>query len=297
MRDKIAGVVRQPLVHFVLIGAAIWGCYALFRVEAADGPGDTIRITAGEVAWLETTWQKKWLRPPTPAEREGLVAEYIRESVMYREALAMGLDRNDTVIRRRLAQKLQFLSDDLAGLSQPAEQDLRSYFTAHIDRYRLPDLLTFTQVFVDPDRRGERTLEDAATIKAELQALKDPAQDAGSHGDPFMLQRYYPERSEPQIAKLFGREFAAGLFELPLGRWHGPVLSGYGVHLVYVHARQEMPEPTFSAVQDRVKQDWQDNRRQEFNERYYARLLARYNVIVEEGTPGEAPAAPQAEPR
>jgi parvulin-like peptidyl-prolyl isomerase len=144
-----------------------------------------------------------------------------------------------------------------------------------------------SQVFMDPDKRGDQTLEDAETIKAQLEALTQPPANLRDFSDSFMLQSYYPERPETELAKLFGSEFARSVFGLKPGQWHGPVLSGYGVHLVYVHQRQVPPPPTFSQVEERVRQDWEDEKRQELNQQFIAGLLARYKVIIEDQTPGE----------
>ncbi len=194
----------------------------------------------------------------------------------------MGLDRDDTIIRRRLAQKLEFLSQDLVASIPPTDEELRAWFDEHAERYQLPALTTLTQIFVDPDRRGERTHADAAAIGAELRALEPPTEGAAALGDPFMLQSYYPERSEAELAKLFGSGFARSVSSLEPGSWHGPVLSGYGMHWVYVDSRSRAELPEFAAVRDRVQQDWEDDRRERFNEEYYAALRARYEVVVED---------------
>ena len=179
------------------------------------------------------------------------------------------------------------MARDLVELSlSPTDQDLETYFAKHAERYRPPPLITFTHVFVDPDRRGDRTLEDAAEMLAELQSLDHPTEDAQRFGDSFMLQRYYPEKEEVRIASLFGREFARAVFELPEGRWHGPVLSGYGTHLVYVDKRVEFPGPAIGEVKDQVTQDWVDEKREEITDKYFAEILARYEVIVE-GEPAD----------
>ena len=205
----------------------------------------------------------------------------------------MGLDKDDTIVRRRLAQKLEFLSQDLIRPSPPSEAELLAYFEAHSERYRPPDLITMTHIFLDPDKRGDRTLEDAEAVKVELEALEQPPQDGRDFGDPFMLQSYYPERSQDELAKLFGGEFALSVFALEPERWHGPVLSGYGVHLVYLHQRQDAPAPTFSGVEDRVRQDWEEEKRRDLNEQFVAGLLDRYTVIIEEQTAGDEAEAAQ----
>jgi parvulin-like peptidyl-prolyl isomerase len=202
--------------------------------------------------------------------------------ILYREAVAMGLDKDDTVIRRRLAQKLEFLSQDLITPQPPSEDELQSYFEAHIDRYQAPDLITLTHVFIDPDKRGNQTLVDAEVIKKQLQALKEPPQDARSYGDPFMLQSYYPERSEAELLKLFGSGFARSVFELAPQQWHGPVLSGYGTHLVYVHDHQKAQPPVFADVKEQVRLEWESDKREQLNEQFVASIIARYDVTIED---------------
>jgi hypothetical protein len=280
-RNRIRAVVREPLLHFLLLGAAIYAVYGLTRTDVERAADNQITVTAGEIDWLTGSWQKRWSRAPTPREREGLIEQYLRETIFYREALAMGLDRDDTIIRRRLAQKLEFLSEDLVATVAPTEAELSAYFTEHAEKYELPALLTMTHVFVDPDEREEQTLADAEGIGAELRALEPPTEGAEDLGDPFMLQHYYPERSESELAKLFGADFARDVFGLEPGQWHGPVLSGYGVHWVFVEQRIPAETPQFAAVRDRVEQDWRDERREKFNDEFYAQLRARYEVVVE----------------
>lgn len=285
MRKVFFRLLREPLLHFVAIGACIYLLYGYYGQQEPEAQDRIVTVTAGEIAWLTESWEKKWNRPPTPAEREGLIKQYTREIVLYREALAMGLDQDDTVIRRRMVQKLEFLSQDLIRPQPPTEEQLRAYFEQHIDRYRPPDIATMTQFFLDPDKRGDQTLKDAEVIKAELEALEDFTVAGRNLGDPIMLQTYYPERSEAELARLFGAEFARSVFGLEPERWHGPVLSGYGVHLVYVHLRQTAPPPEFAQVEESVRQDWEDEKRAELNKQFIDGVLARYEVIVEDGTP------------
>ncbi len=275
-------MLKEPLFHFLLLGLLIYGVYAW--LHAGDAPDDeqTITVGAGELAWLETSFEKRWKRAPTQAELDGLVDQYVRETVLYREALAMGLDRDDTIVRRRLAQKLEFLVQDLVEVSPPTEEELEAYFEAHREDYREPDLVTFSHVFVDPDRRGEQTLQDAAAIRDALEKLEEPAQGAKELGDPFMLQRYYPERNEAEISKLFGGEFAERVGELSEGVWHGPVLSGYGVHVVYVHSKQSFPQPSLAEVRERVLNDWTTAKRKGLDDEYVARLREKYDVVIED---------------
>ncbi len=303
LRTALSGLARQPIVHFLVIGIAIGGLYAWLGNRNASEPDRTIRVSAGEIGRMEAEWRARWNRPPTPQELDGLVRARVREAALYREAVAMGMNQDDPVIRRILVQKLEGIARDLVELGlSPTEQDLATYFAEHADRYRPPPLITFTHVFVDPDRRDERTLEDAGEILAELQRrgpptegieefgepadeilaelqrLGPPTEGIEEFGDPFMLQRYYPEKDQQRIASLFGHGFAGSVFELEPRKWHGPVLSGYGTHLVYVDALTEFPTPELADV---------DDNRTRITTDYFDQLLARYEVIVERESANE----------
>jgi peptidyl-prolyl cis-trans isomerase C len=279
---------REPLVHFLVIGVAIFVLYS-FWGQKDDGENErAITITTGEITWLTDAWEKRWNRPPTEKERAGLVDQYLREMVLYREAVAMGLDKDDTVIRRRLAQKLEFLSQDLISPKPPTEDELKAYFKTHIDQYQAPDIITLSHVFIDPDLRGDSTLVDAESIKKQLQALKEPPKDIRAYGDMFMLQSYYPDRSEAELLKLFGGGFARSVFEIEPKQWHGPVLSGYGTHLVYVHDLLEADPPVFAEVKEQVLQNWESDKREELNEQFVASIVSRYDITIE-GIPIDAP--------
>jgi len=286
-------LLREPLVHFMFIGAAIYLLFGVFAEPVLDETNKTIVVSAGEIEWMQSSWQKRWNRPPTDKEMDGLIQQYIRETVLYREALTMGLNQHDQVIRRRLAQKLEFLAKDLVALTPPTEEELQAYFAEHRDRYRQPTLYTFTQVFIDPDKRDDATLDDAEKIKATLVAQGDAIEDAGALGDDFMLQNYYPEKDPIEIRKNFGSGFTESLVDLSPGQWHGPVLSGYGVHLVYVSNISEPPAPVFAEVRERVMQEWKTDRGEELNEKFYANLRDRYTIVIEEPEPDNKVAATQ----
>jgi len=279
---KLFQLAKEPLVHFLCIGAAIYLLYGVFAEPALEETDKTIVVSAGEIEWMQTSWKKRWNRAPTAAEFDGLIQQYIKETVLYREALTMGLNKHDQVIRRRLAQKLEFLAKDLVALTPPTEEELQAYFAEHQKRYQEPARYTFTQVYIDPDKRGDATLADAEKIKAILMAKGDAIEDAGALGDAFMLQNYYPEKDQAEIQKFFGSGFAESLIGLSPGQWHGPVLSGYGVHLVYVSRISEPPAPLFAEVRERVMQDWTTEKSEELNEKFYANLRDRYTVVIEE---------------
>ena len=280
-------LLREPLVHFMFIGAVIYLLYGVFSEPVPEAGDKTIVVSAGEIAWMQSSWQKRWNRPPTAAEFDGLIQQYVKETVLYREALTMGLNQHDQVIRRRLAQKLEFLAKDLVALTPPTDDELQMYFSEHLDRYQEPVLYTFTQVFIDPDKRGDTTLAKAEAVKVTLIAEGKAIDDAGALGDDFMLQNYYPEKDQVEIQKLFGSGFTESLVELSPGQWHGPVLSGYGVHLVYVSSISEPPAPVFTEVREHVEQDWKMEKGEELNDKFYASLREQYTVVIEESEQAE----------
>jgi len=295
-QSVLTRILKEPLLHFVLAGAAIYLLFGLFSpTDDAAMRENTIVVTEGEINWLAEMWQKKWNRPPSDVEMVGLVRDHLREAVLYREAVAMGLDKDDVIIRRRMAQKLEFLAQDLIQPEEFSEEELQAFFNENIDRYQIPPLLTFTHVFLDPDKRGDDTLTDAEKLKTELIDNATVPNKASDLGDRFMLQAYYPERDEAELAKLFGGEFSSSIMTLEPEEWHGPVLSGYGTHLIYVHARLESPPPTFEQVADRIREDMENAEREKLNQEYIDSLLARYNVVIEgedaEDDPAVAPGA------
>ena len=292
----LANVFRQPLLHFVVLAVAAYLIYAWLG-KPGTGEDNVIRVTAADVSRFDAAWRARWGRPPTEEELTGIVTQYVREVALYKHAVAMGLDENDMVVRRTLAQKLQSMTQNLLELNlAPTEEDLQAYFEANIESYQPPDLLTFTQIFVDPDRRGDDTVPDAKAMLADLNARDFAAEEVDDMGDPFLLQRYYPEKSQLDISKQFGQGFTESIFELEVGVWHGPVLSGYGVHLVYVHDRQQSPKPSLDDVRDFVQRDWIDEQRREIQERFVAGVVASYDVVLDEAVPADVEQRLQGEP-
>ena len=289
MKSSLWRILTSPTLQFLLLGGLIFAIYSVARTNADSDARPTLVVTADELALLEAGWVQRWNRPPTPEERQGLIDNHIRQTVLYREALDMGLDKNDIVIQRRLAQKLEFLFQDLADSVPPTSDDLQNYFEDNLSRFRGPDLMTFSQVFIDPDKRGDETLEDAEAIRASLAAGMNPAEDAVGAGDRIMLQNYYPQRSELDVGKLFGAEFARSLFEQEPEQWRGPILSGYGVHVVYIHDRTQPPDPELDMVMEQVTMAWKAEQRQRINDEFVKRLMERYEIRIEEASPAQIP--------
>ena len=281
MKSFVQRMVREPLVHFLVLGAS------LFLLQALINPGSvsrrTTRIVIGpdELAWIATTWLQQYRQPPTQTQLHALVDDYVREEVLYREALAMGLDRDDIIIKRRMVQKMSFLSEDIATEHPPTHQELERYFAAHRERYRLPPRLTFTHVYFSTDRRGAATRADAERVLATLGGAKAPAR-APERGDRFMLQYDFAERSPDEIAQLFGGMFAESLFaRAQVTEWQGPVTSSFGLHLVRVIGRTPGRLPVFDEVAALVSQDYDLERRDDANGQRYASLRRRYTVTVD----------------
>jgi len=227
-------------------------------------------------------WEKRWNRPPSREEINGLIQQFIKEDVLYRQAVAMGLTEDDPVTRRRMAQKLEFLTSDLSGLQEPEAGELERYFADNQEIYRNPDLISFSHLFFDPDARENATLADAEALLAQLRTQGEPGREIGQLGDRFMLQNHFDSASEMAIRRQLGGGFSEAVMELEPGRWHGPVLSGYGVHLVYVFDHFAAPPPVFENVQPRVLEDWHEQKREQFNEEFLEALKSRYEIVIEE---------------
>ncbi|MFC2094538.1 peptidyl-prolyl cis-trans isomerase [Bacteroidota bacterium] len=277
-------IVRKPLFHFLLIGSITYVLYGFFSEKLAESAESdrTITVTQAEIAFMEDSWQKRWNRPPTKEEKDGFINAYIKEMVFYRVALEMGLDKNDVTIRRLLGQKLQFITNDLIQPQQPGEDELKVYFKNNIDKYTAPETVTMTQIFFDPDLRDDKTLTDAEKALGILNNIDIESVNVNDYGDQIMLQNYYPHRTEAEIARQFGTEFAKTIIELKANEWHGPILSGYGTHIVYIHSRQEPDPPAFDEVREFVLENWVDEKKKELNDLYYQGLVSRYDVVIED---------------
>jgi hypothetical protein len=273
------GLLQEPLLHFSVLGIALFAV-ASYWGDATAGPEDNeIVVTAGKVRSLAHIFQRTWQRPPTQSELDALIEDFVNEEVFYREALAMGLDRDDTIIRRRLRQKLEFVAEDLADSVEPTDEELAEYMAARRETYRLENQATFTQVYFSPQRRAEALHAD---LEQALQTLRgNDAADVTEFGDPLLLPTYHESVREREIASMFGREFSQSLQKAETGRWSGPIESSYGLHLVKVDERTPGRVPTLDEVRDVVRRDWFADRRAESKRRFYDSLRERYEVIVD----------------
>lgn len=280
-------LLREPLLHFVLLGSLLFAAFRL--VAPGDGPSSArIDVTLDQVTRMTRLFQSQWGRPPTPAELKGMVEADVREEVLYREALAMGLDRDDEIVRRRMAQKMEFLSEDVAGAHEPTEDELRAWYDRHAGRFAEPRRVSFRHLFFSPDRRGPRAEADAARALVRLAGRSEDAPIAASLADPFMFQNYYRDQTDESLKREFGVSFARALDTLPEGHWTGPVESGLGWHLVFVDAVIPGRPLPLEAVLPQVREAWLVDQKALAWDSTYAAMRARYRVYLPGPPGGEA---------
>ena len=272
--------LREPLLHFLLIGAALFLLYGLQDDDTVND-SNSIVISETDIDRLITLWEKKWQRLPTQQELDGMIESQIREEVLYREALAMGLDQGDTIVRRRLAQKVEFISADIATQVEPSEADLQSYLKAHPDKFGVPARISFQQIYFNADKRGENAQQDAKQL---LDTLTQPgsAIDITAAGDSFMFGQKHEDLTRHGVSRLFGKQFTDELFELQVDSWNGPVISGYGLHLVWLDAKSEAEPSALDDVRERVRNEWMSEQRKKMDAAFYAELRKRYEITVEQ---------------
>ena len=268
---------KEPLLHFLVIGAIIFGVFSIVNKDEITVSDNKIVLTAAAIERLSDNWSKKWNRTPTERELQGLVESYIKEEVYYREALALGLDQNDTILRRRLMQKMEFLSNDLAELNQPDESALNKYFLENQEKYRLPARVSFTHIYFSLDKRGAKVVEDAKSVLSGLNALRAP-----ERGDSFMMQYDFVQETPFEVERLFGKGFTEKLFTLETSAWQGPIESGYGLHLVRVSEKIDSRMPELASVIDKVRTDLMFEQKQKMNEEIYEKFKERYEIVVED---------------
>ncbi len=272
-------LLRDPLTHFVILGL---GALVLYEaVTRGAGPENEIVVARAEVDRMRASWAAQWSREPTDAELSSLIDAWVQEEILYREALALGLDRDDTIIRRRLAQKMDFLGADSGagsgGTSEPDDETLSAYLAQNRERFRVASRVSFDQVYVSPDLRGDGTDADARALLVELRR----GADASEAGDRLLLPRHQAGVSSDRVSQLFGGDFAETLESLPVGRWEGPVTSGFGLHLVYVEQREPARDPPLDEIRARVRTEWKAAQREQSLDAFRQALRERYSVRVE----------------
>lgn len=296
--DKIAGATaqaqpsrlrrwsREPLLQFLLIGLALFAGYSVLHPKP-EGTSDSneIVLTPDDLVQMSVTWLAQGRPPPTSEQMKNLIELKVREEVLSREAIALGLDKDDTIIKRRLAQKMEFLAEGASIDSEPSTDTLKAWFKDNQQRFALLPRVSFRHLYFSPDQHGEHSREAAVSALEQLAGKPGDWKGADALGDPFMYQDYYGDRSFDDMAKLFGLEFARALVNLKSGSWQGPVESGYGWHLVYVDSLAPGRVPPFEEIEPDIKSDWIEVQRTQAKIKAYETMRERYQVVLPEKLP------------
>jgi len=268
----VSSILREPLLHFFVLGVVLFALYGWLNRHGFNAPTEIV-VSAGQVDNLRSQFERVWQRAPSQQELQGLIDNWVREEVFYREGLAMGLDKDDPVVRRRIQQKVEFIVDS-ATPAEPTTEELQRWLDEHASSYRTEPMYELRQIYFDPARRGDRLDADIAAARRALASGKDFS------GDRTMLPATLAGDSSTVIGT-FGGAFEAALRDMPSGGWQGPVQSGFGWHLVEIVARQPARTPSLDEVREVVTRDLMHARVEEASARYYDRLRANYTVRIE----------------
>ncbi len=276
----IQKLLREPLLHFLLIGAGLFLVYGQMAEPEVEA-GNRIVISQTDLERLAQTWLRRMGRLPSDEERQVQLESYIREQVLYREARLLGLDQDDIIVRRRLAQKMEFLFADLTAIDPPDDAALARFLEENAESFAIPVRLSFSHVYLDVKRHGDQVHQQASSILARLRETGMSAK-AESLGDAIMLPASFSQASKQQLESLFGQAFAAKLFSLPTGQWQGPITSAYGLHLVKIQTRHEASLPALAEIRPRLEREWLAREQRKANDTFYQALRQRYDIVLED---------------
>ena len=272
----VVKAIREPLLHFLLLGGVVFLLFNVMNAQTIEKPNRII-VSQGQVELLAANFARTWQRPPSDEEINTLVENYLRDEVYYREALALGLDKDDSVIRRRLRQKLGFILEDTAALLDPDDKQLTAYMHAHEEQFRVQPQVSFRQIYLSTDTRSDLDA-DAREILVRLKAGEDPQK----LGDRIMLADAYALASRDDIKRRFGEDFAHQLLTVPPGDWSGPLTSGFGGHLVLITEIKPGRMPELAEVKEEVKREWLLARTEKLKQDTFRKLLENYEVVMQE---------------
>jgi len=281
-------ILKEPLLHFAVLGLGLFALYQLVPREAPL-PSDEIVVDAAQIAALAQGFERSWRRPPTTEEVDGLIETYVRDEVLYREGLARGLDRDDSVIRNRVLLKMEVLGE--LPETELDDHEVQTWFGANAERYATPARYDVRQILFDPVRRGSRLDSDIGAALRDLEA--DAALDPAAFGDATLLPGALDDVTRTDAASQYGEEVAAALSNAPAGRWFGPVSSSYGRHLLLVEMRDPPRAATLADVRDAVERDLLAERALGARDALYARLRERYTIRVDRGAGSALAAQPR----
>ncbi len=283
--------VKEPLLHFLLLGGVLFGFHAWMTPDtAAVDSTRRIEITAGHLTQMREGYRRQYQRLPDEQELRGLITAHLREEVLYREALALGLDRDDSIVRRRLAQKMEFLTGDLAQTAPPDDATLQRFFDGRAGQYAKPGRVTFRHVFFSTQKRGSQA---EAAAKAAVIALTQGASE-DSVGDGFLHGFEFADQTGDDLTALFGGVFATQLAAAPQGIWSGPLTSSYGLHVVHVTARLSGQSVALTEVRERVLRDYLEDQRLRANQTLVDQLQQRYVIVIDDAAVRAPPGSPRA---
>ena len=285
-------ILKEPLLHFAVLGI---GLFALYGLTAGKAPpaSEEIVVDVARIAALAQGFERSWRRPPSQAEIDGLVDSYVRDEVLYREGLARGLDRDDSVIRNRVLLKMEVLGE--LPEADIGETELQAWLDANAERYATPARYHVRQIYFDPLRRGSRLDSDVGTALRDLE--REPTQDPATFGDATLLPGELGDVTRTDVASQYGEEIAVVLSDAPVGRWFGPVSSSYGMHLVRVDVREPARVAVLADVRDAVERDVRTERTQGASEALYLSLRERYKIRIDRPAGDELARALAAQPR
>ena len=280
---RVRKLLRDPTLHFLLIGIAL---FAAYRWRApGDSAGRRIVITQGVVDDLVTQHVAAKGREPSAAELSHLIESYVRDEILYREGVSLGLDRDDIVVKRRVRQKIEIIAEEEGSTGAPTDADLSAYLVANQTRFAQPAVLTFEQVFLGDSTSGPDVVHAVAVTREALRSGTDPEE----LGRPSLLPRRVTATPADLVARDFGDSFAAALEKVPIGEWAGPIDSSFGAHCVRVADRTPPVAPQLGAVRDHVVREWENERRQRARTDAYEKMRAGYEVSIEAKPPTERP--------
>ncbi len=293
LSPTIKRCLREPLLHFLLLGLALFAVYNyIHRGRVGVESSRQIMLSLDELQQMDVYFVSQWHRQPTPAEFQAMVEDKVREEVLYREALAMGLDKDDTIVKRRMAQKMQFLAEDVAAAHEPSTAELKAWFGKNSSQFALPSRYSFRHLYFSPDKRGKNAQQDAAKALAKVSGQPEDSALAASLADQFMFQDYYGDQATEAIAKEFGPQFAVAIEKLKPGSWQGPVESGYGWHLVFVSTVIPGRIPAFEEIEPDVKTAWLGEQKRLAWQKAYQEMRVKYNVLLPDPPDKDADQAP-----
>jgi peptidyl-prolyl cis-trans isomerase C len=288
--------LREPLLHFLLIGFAVFTVYSyLHRGRGGVEVSKQIVLSLDELQQMHTFFVSQWHREPTVAEFQAMVEDKVREEVLYREGLAMGLDKDDTIVKRRMSQKMQFLAEDVAAAHEPSDTELKVWFEKNSRQFALPSRYSFRHLYFSPDKRGKNAQDSAAEVLTRIAGQPEDSKLAVSLADRFMFQDYYADRTPEAVAKEFGPQLAVALESVRPGSWQGPIESGYGWHLVFVDSVIPGRTPALEEIEPDVKTAWLAEQKAAAWQKAYTAMRAKYTVLLP-GPPDKDAASEPAPP-